>query len=121
VVLLLSEPDVAGMLSIRDGIRVLEQALADHAAGVGAAMPRISADVPGNGGAFRIMSAIVPHLGVFGLNTPRNIQGAGFPAKRTSSCCCSAAARSRLSASVNHPVSRRRAQCFGSITARYLS
>jgi alanine dehydrogenase len=40
-------------------------------------MPRISADLPGNGGAFRVMSAIVPTLGFFGLKTLT-----GYPGRR---------------------------------------
>ena len=69
MILLLSESDVAGLLSMSDGVRVVEQALQQHARGGSIALPRVSADVPGNGGAFRVMSAILPEVGFFGLKT----------------------------------------------------
>ncbi len=40
-------------------------------------MPRISADLPGNGGAFRVMCAILPETGFFGLKTLT-----GYPGRR---------------------------------------
>jgi ornithine cyclodeaminase/alanine dehydrogenase len=79
MVLLLSETDVAGILSMRDGIRVVEKALADAAAAGRVALPRISADVPGNGGAFRVMSAIAPDPGFFGLKTLTGYPGRRLP------------------------------------------
>jgi alanine dehydrogenase len=78
MILVLSEADVAHALSMADGVRLVEQALTRHAAGGGVVMPRISADLPGNGGAFRVMSAIVPELGFFGLKTLT-----GYPGRRT--------------------------------------
>lgn len=77
MVLLLSENDIAGILSMADGVRVVEQALRQHADGGGIAVPRVSADVPGDGGAFRIMSAILPQTGFFGLKTLT-----GYPGRR---------------------------------------
>lgn len=77
MILLLSESDVASVISMGDGVRVVEQALRQHSAGGGVAMPRISADVPGNGGAFRVMSAIMPEIGFFGLKTLT-----GYPGRR---------------------------------------
>jgi alanine dehydrogenase len=77
MVLLLSESDVANVISMNDGVRVVEQALRHHSAGGGVVMPRISADVPGNGGAFRVMSAIMPETGFFGLKTLT-----GYPGRR---------------------------------------
>lgn len=77
--LLLSETDVAGILSMADGIRVVEQALGQHAAGGGIAIPRVNADVPGNGGTFRVMSAILPALGFFGLKTLTGYPGRRLP------------------------------------------
>jgi len=78
MILVLSEADVVQALSVADGVRLVEQALTEHAAGGGIAMPRISADLPGTAGAFRVMSAIVPNLGFFGLKTLT-----GFPGRRT--------------------------------------
>jgi len=77
MILLLSENDVAGILSMADGVRVVEQALRQHADGRGVAIPRVSADVPGNGGTFRVMSAILPQTGFFGLKTLT-----GYPGRR---------------------------------------
>ncbi len=77
MILLLSETDVASIISMRDGVRVVEQAFREYAAGGILAMPRISADVPGDGGAFRVMSAILPNLGFFGLKTLT-----GYPGRR---------------------------------------
>jgi alanine dehydrogenase len=79
MVLLLSESDVASSLSMADGVRVVEQAFAEHASGGHVVMPRISADLPGNGGAFRVMSAIVPELGFFGLKTLTGYPGRRLP------------------------------------------
>ena len=78
MILLLSENDIAGILSMADGIRVVEQAFRQHADGASVAMPRVSADVPGGGGAFRVMSAILPQAGFFGLKTLT-----GYPGRRT--------------------------------------
>jgi alanine dehydrogenase len=77
MILLLSESDIAGLLSMSDGVRVVEQALQQHARGGSIALPRVSADVPGSGGAFRVMSAILPEVGFFGLKTLT-----GYPGRR---------------------------------------
>ena len=77
MILLLSESDVAGILSMSDGVRVVEEALRQHARGGSTAMPRVSAEVPGSGGAFRVMSAILPAMGFFGLKTLT-----GYPGRR---------------------------------------
>ena len=77
MVLLLSETDIAGIISMHDGVRVVEQALTQHALGGGVVLPRISTEVPGNGGVFRVMSAIVPEMGFFGLKTLT-----GYPGRR---------------------------------------
>jgi alanine dehydrogenase len=77
MILLLSESDIAGILSMSDGVRVVEQALQQYCLGGSIAMPRISTDVPGNGGAFRVMSAILPETGFFGLKTLT-----GYPGRR---------------------------------------
>jgi alanine dehydrogenase len=79
MVLILSESDVASSLSMADGVRVVEQAFAQHASGGHVVMPRTSADLPGNGGAFRVMSAILPELGFFGLKTLTGYPGRRLP------------------------------------------
>jgi alanine dehydrogenase len=77
MILLLSESDVSRVISMGDGVRVVEQALRQHSMAGGVAMPRITADVPGNGGAFRVMSAIMPEIEFFGLKTLT-----GYPGRR---------------------------------------
>jgi alanine dehydrogenase len=67
--LLLSETDIAGIISMRDGIRVVEETLACHYLCGGQALPRTTAETPGGSGALRVMSAIVPEMGFFGLKT----------------------------------------------------
>jgi alanine dehydrogenase len=62
---------------MRDGVRVVEEALAQHCRAGSVVLPRISTDVPGNGGAFRVMSAILPEMGFFGLKTLT-----GYPGRR---------------------------------------
>jgi alanine dehydrogenase len=79
MILLLSEADVANVVSMSDGVRVVEQALHHQTLGGGVAMPRISADVPGNGGAFRIMPAIMPEIAFFGLKTLTGYPGRRLP------------------------------------------
>src|SRR5436190_8923658 len=79
MILLLSETDVASVISMGDGVRVVEEALRHHAGGGGVVLPRISADVPGNGGAFRIMPAIMPEIEFFGLKTLTGYPGRRLP------------------------------------------
>lgn len=77
MVLMLSEADVSSLISMADGVRLVEQALQQHAAGASLVMPRVSADLHGKGGAFRVMSAVLPQLGFFGLKTLT-----GYPGRR---------------------------------------
>jgi alanine dehydrogenase len=80
MVLFLSEADVAGLVSMSDGVQVIEHALEQHSTVPGNhVMPRVSADVPGNGGAFRIMAAILPQYGYFGLKTLTGYPGRRLP------------------------------------------
>ncbi|MGH9347379.1 MAG: ornithine cyclodeaminase family protein [Vicinamibacterales bacterium] len=79
MVLLLSESDIASVVSMADGVRLVEDALRQHAGGGSVMMPRISTDLPGNGGAFRIMSAVLPSLGFFGLKTLTGYPGRRLP------------------------------------------
>src|SRR5262245_19168774 len=77
MILVLSETDVASVVSMADGIRVVEQALLQHSLGASVVLPRTSADLAGNGGAFRVMCAILPKTGFFGLKTLT-----GYPGRR---------------------------------------
>jgi alanine dehydrogenase len=79
MILLLSETDIAGLISMSDGVRVIEHALGQHASDGNVVMPRVSADVPGGGGAFRIMAAVLPGHGFFGLKTLTGYPGRRLP------------------------------------------
>jgi alanine dehydrogenase len=80
MVLVLSERDVAAVLEMADGVRIVEQALRTYADGQSILGPRVSQSLPGNGGAIRVMSAILPHAEWFGLKTLT-----GSPGHRSSS------------------------------------
>jgi alanine dehydrogenase len=77
VVRVLSEADVAQAISMADGVRLVEEAVRQYAEGQATLLPRVSLDLPGNGGAFRVMSASMPGMGAFGLKTLT-----GYPGKR---------------------------------------
>jgi len=77
MVRVLREADVAQAISMRDGVRLVEEAIRQHAEGKTTLLPRLSLDLPGNGGAFRVMSASMPQMGAFGLKTLT-----GYPGKR---------------------------------------
>ena len=77
MVLVLSESDVCSAISMTDGVRLVEESVRQYAEGDTILLPRLSLDVPGGGGAFRVMSAAMPALNVFGLKTL-----AGYPGKR---------------------------------------
>jgi alanine dehydrogenase len=79
MVRILSEADVAQAISMADGVRLVEQAVRQYAEGQATLLPRVSLDLPGNGGAFRVMSASMPGIGAFGLKTLT-----GYPGKRVS-------------------------------------
>lgn len=75
--LVLSEADVAEAISMADGVRLVEHAFQQYAEGHAVLLPRVSLDLPGNGGSFRVMSATMPAVGAFGLKTLT-----GYPGKR---------------------------------------
>jgi alanine dehydrogenase len=79
MVRVLSEADVARAISMADGVRLVEEAVRQYAEGQATLLPRVSLDLPGNGGAFRVMSAAMPGIGAFGLKTLT-----GYPGKRVS-------------------------------------
>lgn len=75
--LLLTESDVAQAIDMADGVRLVEEAFRQHALGKTILLPRVSVDLPGNGGAFRVMPACLPEAGAFGLKTLT-----GYPGRR---------------------------------------
>jgi ornithine cyclodeaminase/alanine dehydrogenase-like protein (mu-crystallin family) len=77
MVLVLTDNDVARVLSMKDGIRIVERAFLEHASGNTVLLPRISHSLAGTGGAFRVMAAVLPGLGWFGLKSLT-----GYPGRR---------------------------------------
>ena len=82
MVLLLSESDVSRLLTMADGVALMEQAFSDFANGNIIIPPRISQDLPGTAGALRVVSAVIPAMGSFGLKTLT-----GYPGRRTAGEC----------------------------------
>jgi ornithine cyclodeaminase/alanine dehydrogenase-like protein (mu-crystallin family) len=62
-----------------DAIRLVEDGLRQHAMREATVLPRLSLDLPGEGGAFRVMAASMPKMCYFGLKTLT-----GYPGKRDS-------------------------------------
>lgn len=90
MVRILSEADVAQAMSMSDGVRLVEEAVRQYAEGQATLLPRVSLDLPGNGGAFRVMSAAMPGIGAFGLKTLTGYPGNGSPGKLILRFYCSA-------------------------------
>jgi alanine dehydrogenase len=78
MVLVLTESDVAQVINMADGLRLVEDAFRHYSEGKTIVLPRVSVDLPGGGGAFRVMSACLPGMGAFGLKTLT-----GYPGRRT--------------------------------------
>ena len=75
--LILTEREVASVLSMRDAVDLLETSFRLHAAGRTSLAPRLVMPLTGVAGNFRIMAAVIPDLGGFGLKTLT-----GTPGKR---------------------------------------
>lgn len=75
--LVLKESDVRKVLTMKDGVRVVEEGFEQYARGRTTLAPRLVMKLEGDAGNFRIMAAIVPGMGGFGLKTLT-----GTPGKR---------------------------------------
>lgn len=75
--LILTEREVASVLSMRDAVDLLETSFRLHAEGRTQLAPRLVMPLSGVAGNFRIMAAVIPDLGGFGLKTLT-----GTPGKR---------------------------------------
>ncbi len=75
--LILRENEVRSLLTMKDGIRIVEEGFAEYARGRTTLAPRLVMKLEGDAGTFRIMAAIVPPMGGFGLKTLT-----GTPGKR---------------------------------------
>ena len=76
--LILKESDVQQVLTMADGVRLVEDSFRQYADGKTSLAPRLVMKLQGDAGNFRIMAAIVPELGGFGLKTLT-----GTPGKRS--------------------------------------
>jgi alanine dehydrogenase len=75
--LILKESEVRSLLTMKDGIRIVEEGFEQYARGATTLAPRLVMKLEGDAGTFRIMAAIVPEMGGFGLKTLT-----GTPGKR---------------------------------------
>jgi alanine dehydrogenase len=75
--LVLQESDVGKVLTMKDGVRLVEEGFEHYARGRTSLAPRLVMKLEGDAGNFRIMAAIVPDMGGFGLKTLT-----GTPGKR---------------------------------------
>ncbi len=73
--LILKESDVASVLTMREAVGLVEQAFRLHAEGKTALAPRLIMNLSGDAGNFRIMAAVVPDVGGFGLKTLTGVPG----------------------------------------------
>jgi ornithine cyclodeaminase/alanine dehydrogenase len=60
-----------------DGVRLVEQAFHQYNAGESVVLPRLSVSLAGDGGVFRVMCAVLPQDGFYGLKTLT-----GYPGRR---------------------------------------
>ena len=77
--LVLTESDVKSVLSMSDGVRLVEESFRQHAAGATTLAPRMVMKLDGDAGNFRVMAAIVPGMGGFGLKTLTGTPGKRAP------------------------------------------
>jgi alanine dehydrogenase len=80
MVLILSESDVASLLSMAEAVSVVEQGFRQYAQGQVLLPSRLSQDLPGTAGTLRVVSAVLPTNGFFGVKTLT-----GYPGRRTPS------------------------------------
>jgi alanine dehydrogenase len=73
--LILTERDVASMLSMEEGVRLVEESFREYGAGRATLAPRVALPIGGEAGVFRTMAASVPASGVFGLKTLTGVPG----------------------------------------------
>ncbi len=79
MVLILSERDVAEVLSMGDAVRLLEESFRQHAQGRTSLAPRLVMPLEGDAGNFRIMAAVLPDRNAFGLKTLTGTPGKRAP------------------------------------------
>lgn len=77
--LLLKESEVAELLSMEDGIRIVEEAHRLDAEGQAILAPRMALELGGEVGTYRIMAAALPGANTFGLKTLTGVPGRRLP------------------------------------------
>jgi alanine dehydrogenase len=79
--LVLKESEVRRVLTMKDGVRLVEEGFAHYARGRTTLAPRLVMKLEGDAGNFRVMAAIVPEMGGFGLKTLTGTPGKRDPAR----------------------------------------
>ncbi len=77
--LLLKESEVRQLLSMEDGVRIVEEAHKLDAEGQAILAPRMALQLGGEVGTYRIMAAALPGMNTFGLKTLTGIPGRRSP------------------------------------------
>ena len=73
--LILKEREVIELLTMAEGVRLVEESFKLYAQGSVMLAPRFLLKLGGDVGAFRVMAASMPELGGFGLKTLTGIPG----------------------------------------------
>ncbi len=73
--LILKEREIVELLTMADGVRLVEESFRLYATGSVGLAPRFLLKLGGDAGAFRVMAASMPELGGFGLKTLTGIPG----------------------------------------------
>ena len=79
VALILTEREVSAVLSMKDAVALLEESFRLHAEGATQLAPRLVMPLSGVAGNFRIMAAVIPAMGGFGLKTLTGTPGKRAP------------------------------------------
>ena len=77
--LLLKESEVRELLSMEDGVRIVEEAHKLDAEGKAILAPRMALALGGEVGTYRIMAAALPGMSTFGLKTLTGVPGRRSP------------------------------------------
>jgi alanine dehydrogenase len=77
--LILKESEVRELLSMEDGVKLVEEAHRLHAEGGAILAPRLALSLGGEVGTYRIMAAALPGMSTFGLKTLTGVPGRRRP------------------------------------------
>ena len=79
--LILKETEIRQILTMSDGVRLVEESFKHYAEGQTTLAPRMLMKLSGEAGNFRVMAAVVPRMGGFGLKTLTGTPGKRAPSK----------------------------------------